>query len=115
MQPLNPIVAFLGTLPQFATSRQHQHVLDLRSGCVVDSVLSTHSSDVHMFMLRVRWPAGGRDVEHFVEANKFVEYHILKAHQMGMDANALRTSAERAFSDIAAKWAATRVSDDKAR
>ncbi len=115
MQRLNPIVAFLGTLPQFAASRQHAHVLDLKSGCVVDWLPPTQGSDAHIFTLRLRWPGKGGDVEHFVEANKFVEYHILNAHQMGMDADALRTSAERAFSDIAAKWAETGMTADEGR
>lgn len=115
MQQLNPIIAFLGTLPQFPTSRQHAHVLDLKSGCVVDWLPPARGSDAHMFTLRLRWLGGGRDVEHFVEANKFVEYHILRAHQMGMDSDALRTSAERAFSDTAAKWASIKVTADEVR
>ncbi len=68
-----------------------------------------------MFSLRLRWPGMNENVEHFVEANKYVEYHILEAHRLGMDSNVLRTIAERAFSDIAEMWATRGAVKDEAR
>jgi len=102
MPDANPIVEFLGTLPQFAVSRRGNQLIHLKTGCIVDDAFSASGMhDVHMFTLRLRWPGPAGHIEHLVEANRYVEFQLLEAQQFGIEICGLRKIAERAFNDVA--------------